>query len=559
MSYKKSQLYIHSLVVFLFISVFTESVSLAIDKHTTVFGAEDTTSQKPNILVIMADQLIPMLMGTYGHPEVKTPNLDKLAASGVLFNTAYTPNPICGPARASFMTGRYTTNIEAWDNASPLHSDEPTICHYLNLQNYESVLSGKMHFVGPDQLHGYDKRLIPSIYPSDFEWTKNRLKKEPRSHAKAYMGENIQIIQEGVDLERNKNGELSFKRPEYDFSSATGVASGFNETSNNSKFDKWAHFKAMDYLKEKRQKIDNGSDTSSFFLTISYNYPHEPFYPPAELYEMYKGAPVDLPVLPDSLDKWYSVMDRWLNRHHGLGSYDVRDPESIKKVRRAYYALVTYTDMMVGEILQSLKENNFDDNTVIIFTSDHGDMLLEKGMVQKRSFYEWSVRVPLIIKLPDSAHAGKKINTPVSLIDILPTILDVAGIPETSWLQIDGESVLPLIENGENDDRYVISEMHSEGVYAPCFMVRKGAYKYIYIHGYESQLFNLENDPGEWKNLVNDRKYAPLVAEMRGLIFREFSPEKIETELQHSLGSRLLIREVMEKQNLNWDFVPQED
>ncbi|NJO00546.1 MAG: sulfatase-like hydrolase/transferase [Bacteroidia bacterium] len=526
---------------------------------TLAFGqSKDSLVQLPNIILITSDQLIPHLMGTYGHPVVNTPNLDKLATSGIVFNAAYTPNPICAPARACLMTGQYSTHIKVWDNAAPLSSDEPTIGHYLSLRDYESVLSGKMHFVGPDQLHGYDKRLIPNIYPADFVWTKDRFKKIPGSHAQAYEAAAIRIVPEGTDLSPGPSGELAFKRPVFNFGSTMVVNSGFNETSHNSKFDKWAHFKALDYLREKRAAIEQGADTRPFFLTISYNYPHEPFHPPLELYRMYENAPVDLPALPDTLDPCYSAMDKWLNQHHGLETTQVKDPESIQKVRRAYYALVTYVDIVVGEIMKCLAENNFDKNTLIIFTSDHGDMLMEKGMVQKRSFYEWSSRIPLIVKFPDEAHAGMKINTPVSLIDVLPTILDVAQIPDSVRLRMDGKSLLPLIEKGEDASRYVISEMHSEGVYAPCFMVRKGDFKYIYIHGYESQLFNLKDDPGEWKNLIYDKKYAPLVTRLREVIFQHFDPEEIETALQHSIGSRQLIQQWIEKTGTSWDYVPKE-
>ncbi len=508
-------------------------------------------STNPNILLITSDQLIPDMMGAYGNKVVKTPNLDKLARSGVLFNAAYTPNPICAPARACMMTGRYSTNIGVWDNAAPLGSDIPTICHYLESLNYESVLSGKMHFVGPDQLHGYDKRLIPNIYPTDFQWTKNRFEKEPRSHGLAYQGENIRIVPEGIDLEK-KSGKLQFIRPSYDFEERKAVGSGFNEESNNSRFDKWAHFKAIDYLNEKRERIKNG-DKEPFFLTLSYNYPHEPFFPPAELYELYKNAPVDLPVVRNETSEIYSIMDQWLNTHHGLNGLDMLEPESVYKVRRAYYALVHYVDLMIGEIIEALDENGFNENTIIIFTSDHGDMLLKRGMVQKRVFYEWSSRVPMIIKYPDNRFAGKHVNTPVSLIDVLPTILDYAGVPESSRSTIDGQSMVPLIEQGE-EDRYIISEMHSEGVYAPCFMIRQGKFKYTYIHGYGGQLFDLDSDPDELNNLIGNRRHTQLIAELRGKIFTHFDPEQIESRLHQSLKDRMIIQQSINKNGNIWNY-----
>jgi choline-sulfatase len=500
--------------------------------------------------------MIPFLTGPYGDKNAITHNLDRLAEQGVVFNAAYTPNPICAPARACIMTGKYSSNIRVWDNASPLHSDEPTICHYLSREGYESVLSGKMHFIGPDQMHGYDKRLIPSIYPCNFAWTKARFNKQPGTHAEGYRGDGIQIMSEGTDLKKDKSGNFSFMQPVYDFWKEHTVISGFNKISHNSQFDKWAHFKALDYLNEQKAKCDNG-EKQPFFLTVSYNFPHEPFSPPQELFDLYKNTNIELPFLKDSLNEWYSPMDKWLNRHHGLNTIDVTDQESMKKVRRAYYALITYIDIMVGELMKGLEETGFDKNTIVIFTSDHGDMLLEKGMVQKRSFYEWSSRVPLIIKYPDQKFAKKKIAEPVSLIDILPTILDMAGVPDSIRINIDGKSLVPLIDGTDVKKRYVISEMHSEGVYAPCFMVRFGDYKYNYFHGYGSQLFNLVDDPEEWDNLSGSISTMKEENQLRSIIFKHFNPEQIDKQVTESIKKRMIIQPILEEQKINWNYYPE--
>jgi len=278
-----------------------------------------------------------------------------------------------------------------------------------------------------------------------------------------------------------------------------------------------------------------------------------------ELYDLYKNAEIKLPHIPDTIDQWYSPMDKWLNRHHGLNSIDVYDPESIKKVRRAYYALVTYVDLMVGDIMQALEESGLDKNTIVIFTSDHGDMLLEKGMVQKRSFFEWSSRVPLIIKYPDNQFAQTKIIEPVSLIDILPTILDMAMVPEDVRIDLDGKSLVALMNGTHDQSRYVISEMHSEGVYAPCFMVREGDYKYNYFHGYGAQLFNMKEDPDEWNNLSGQLATMELEHELRSIIFKHFNPDEIDKQVAKSLKKRLVIQPVLEKQKISWDYTPKND
>jgi len=249
---------------------------------------------------------------------------------------------------------------------------------------------------------------------------------------------------------------------------------------------------------------------------------------------MYKNDPIDIPEFPDNLQQTYSIMDRWLNTHHGVDKVDLKNPAGLRKLRRAYYALVTYIDSKVGELLNSLKENGLDEDTIVIFTSDHGDMLCEKGMVQKRSFYEWSSRVPLIIRFPDRVMKGTVCEQPVSLIDLLPTILDVAGAKKQDRLPIDGESLMGLIEGSDKTERIVFSEMHSEGVYSTCFMVRKGKYKYIYIHGHDSQLFDLQKDPGEWHNLAGDPEYNDLQHRLKALVLKQFHPDEIEQDLRNS-------------------------
>ena len=511
---------------------------------------------RPNILLIMCDQMTPFLTGAYGHEVVRTPNIDRLAAEGILFRNAYSPNPICAPARASMLTGKYSSRIGVQDNAAPLGSDQPTMAHYLSAAGYETVLSGKMHFVGPDQMHGFDKRFLPNIYPTDFQWTKKRFDKDPRSHGRSYQGEAIRIVPEGVDLEKDKKGVLRIRPASVEDLAGKGeVQAGFNESSPNAQFDRVAHAMALEYLKSagKGQKKD---DADPFFLCVSYNYPHEPFHPPKELWDLYEGMEIDMPEWPLDLETTLSAMDRWLNRHHGLETYEIKNEESIQKVRRAYYALVTYVDIMVGELLKELEKAGLADKTLVIFTSDHGEMLGEKGMVQKRTFYEWSSRVPLIFRMPDRSNAGRTAEEPVSLIDLLPTFLELAGIKQEAAKYLDGESLAGMIDGSRKRVSPVFSEMPSEGVFAPCFMVRMRNLKYNYFHGYGAQLFDLAADPREWNNLSGKFGYYAAENEMQQLIFENFDPAQIDREVTEGLTNRILIHGVMKKQGVNWNFQP---
>jgi choline-sulfatase len=491
-------------------------------RSAPVKPVERKNSVKPNILLVIADQMTPLLTGLYGHPVVKTPHLNALAEKGVLFDAAYSPCPLCAPARACLMTGTYCSENGVYDNAAVLACDQPTLCHHLNLLDYDTVMSGKIHFIGIDQLHGFQKRLLPNIYPTDFSWVKSRDHKIPRSHANSYLGRAVHVGRSGRNLE----------------------------------YDELAHREALSYLKKKGRQKSKGKSYQRFFLCVSYNFPHEPFWPPKKYWDMYEGEPIEIPKLPADFEKKHSAMDRWLNRHHGVDKVDLQKPSSLKKLWRAYYALVTYIDDKVGELIDRLRDEDLLDDTVIIFTSDHGEMLCQKNMVQKRCFYESSARVPLLVVSPDLGRRGHVSKTPVSLLDIAPTILELAGCGGSESFACDGMSLVPLLEGREKPDRAIFSEMHSEGVYATCFMVRKGKYKYTYIHGHDEQLFDLEEDPVEWNNLANRSDYVSIRDELKDLILSRFDPDKIEKDLRDSLQRRHLLREAMKKAGRDWAFRP---
>jgi choline-sulfatase len=216
-------------------------------------------------------------------------------------------------------------------------------------------------------------------------------------------------------------------------------------------------------------------------------------------------------------------------------------------------------DHKIGELLDALKETGFSENTVVIFTSDHGDMLGERGMVQKRAFYEWSSRVPMILRFPDRRGAGQRITAPANLVDLLPTILDIAGVPDEDRMKTDGASLLSLIPAPDTEGRYTFSEYHSQGSHATCFMVREGKYKYVYIHGYESQLFDLDADPDEWKSLAGKPEYAQVEAHLKELIFTHFDPDAIEAAVAESVRRRWLVKKAMDITGAKWDVEPRFD
>jgi choline-sulfatase len=479
------------------------------------------SARQPNVLVVVTDQLVPFLTGAYGHSVVRTPHLDALAAAGVRFDAAYTPYPLCAPARAAFLTGTYASALGCFDNASVLPSDVPTLAHYLALAGYDTVLSGKMHFVGPDQLHGFRTRLTTDVFPAGLAW--------------------VPVLEEDGRFVRGGHAH-NYVPP----------AVGVRPWTKFLAYDEETHFRALEYLHGRVGQ----PETEPFFLVASYHHPHDPFHPTQELWDAYEGAEIEVPELPANLEETFSAMDRWANEAHDVDAVALDDPENLTALRRAYYALVTYVDGKLGELLAALDRTGERDETIVVFLSDHGDMLGEKRMVQKRCFYEWSVRVPLVVRLPGDEGAGTAVADPVSLLDLLPTLLDLVGFPESERLPVDGASLVPLLGGAREPDRVVLSEYHVEKVRAPCFMARRGRHKLVHVHGHDEQLFDLEADPGEWQNLAGRRETASVEAELRDAILTRFDPDAIAAAGAESVRRRELVRRALERNGTTWDYAP---
>ena len=478
-------------------------------------------TNQPNILLIMTDQLVPHLTGPYGHKVVQTPNLDRLAAEGITFDAAYSPYPLCAPARVAFLTGKYASRLGSFDNAAIFPADQPTIAHYLTNAGYDTVLSGKMHFIGPDQLHGYRKRLTTDVFPANIDWVPDPDGNDKGGHAHNYVLPNVGV------------------RPWTKFLA----------------YDEETQYRALEYVRNRA--FLKAKDP--FFLTVSFHHPHDPFHVTQELWDLYEGQPIDLPEYPENLEATYSEVDRWLNEVHSVDEVNLRDPENLRALRRSYFGLVTYVDRKVGELITALEETGQRDNTIIIFTADHGDMLGEKGMVQKRCFYEWSARVPMIVAYPDKREAGKRVSAAVSLLDLLPTVLDLAGVPESDRLPVDGRSFADLLSGPDEPERLVLSEYHVEKVKGPSFMARRGKYKYVYIHGFAPQLFDLEADPGEWRSLAGLPEFEEVEWQLRSAILAQFDPDALAQAGRESVMRRLVIKEALKRNDVHWDYFPEFD
>jgi choline-sulfatase len=508
-------------------------------------------SAQPNILMIMSDQMTPLMMSAYGEERVQTPHLDQLAKTGVRFDAAYSSCPLCTPARMALMAGQYVSRIGAWDNGAVLHADVPTFCHHLAGAGYDTVLTGKMHFAGPDQLHGFKKRLTTDIYPSDFSWTPD-------------------WTLPGGPNPNNLPHTMSEWYTE----------GGPGEHTVQLDYDEETHHRALEYLREKGRAASSrtssgrtgsdrtGSDRTEgdrtegddpFFMCVSYSHPHSPYFPPQQYWDMYEGADLPMPQVPDDLEATRPQMDRWLNGFHGCERVDMLDPANVRRTRQAYAGLVTYIDDKVGELLGALEKQGLRDDTIILFFSDHGDMLCERGMAEKRNFYEWSARIPLIANGPGIA-GGRTCVDPVGIVDIFPTLVDMGGCAlETT---VDGMSLHPYLTGGADHagPGYALMEYHGEGVFAPSAAVRQGPWKYIETAGQPPRLYNLAENPGEWTDLFATGEHNSVVKEMQALLRERFDYDAIETAVRDCQQRRLFIRKSMQMEpRTHWNYKPDFD
>lgn len=363
----------------------------------------------PNILFIQVDQLMAQALPIHGGRIALTPHLDALAARSTVFDAAYCNSPICAPSRFSMMTGRLPTRIDAFDNASELPASTPTLAHYLDAAGYLTILSGKMHFIGPDQLHGFSRRLTTDIYPADFAWTPNWAAGPGDKPSGISM---VNVIQAGPCVRS--------LQMDYD--------------------DEVEHL-ALQQLYD----LARAPDRPPFFLAVSFSHPHPPYTAGQPWWDRYCHDDIDLPaVAPIPVDQ-RDVQSQWLHVSHGADAQPVTDAQ-VRRARHAYYANLSYLDDKVGRLLDTLAACGLADDTIVVFTADHGEMLGERGMWYKQSFFEASVRVPLFVSLP-AQRQPRRVAAPVSLVDLLPTLMDWAGGPGDWPEPLDGRSWQPLLDD----------------------------------------------------------------------------------------------------------------
>ncbi len=474
----------------------------------------------PNFLVIMSDEHGSMFSSAYGHPIVRTPAMDRLAGEGTTFDAAYCNSPLCVPSRLSFMTGRYVSRCKGWDNAVPLPSDAMTWPYLLRSAGYDAVLSGKMHLIGPDSLHGFRAQLAYDPHggvPND-EATAAQLGLSPHGrHPIHPWSDGVPTAGEPwPDVSQAQSGTT----PMIDADDAIEEA-------------------ALDYLRT------SATQSQPFALCVGFVAPHFPFVVPEPYFSMYYPDNTDMPANPPGhLDSLPPAAQR-LRQAFGFHGYP---EEEVRRARAAYYGLISYVDDKIGRLLDALDDLGLAENTVVVHTSDHGESLGEHGLWRKMNFYEQSARVPLQIRWPGVVPPGNRIAGAASLVDVTATMLDVAGFTDADLRasQLDGDSLLPLMTGRDvewKDEAFV--EHLAHGTDRARAMVRQGKWKLAYSHGKppEIELYDLENDLGEFDNLAELPAHKGIQETLTARVVELWGdPDRLTTEIEDSQDARLLIR-----------------
>jgi choline-sulfatase len=437
-------------------------------------------ASRPNVLFICTDQFNAACAGFAGHPLVYTPNLDRLAGRGTVFTNCYSNSPVCVPARAAMFSGLYPYEVQSYDNAAPFDCRVPAWTNRLTSSGYLCRATGKLDFLfnhdygmlEVDTEHGHD------LNPDITAYFRNPIvpRVDSRAQIEAYIDE----------------------KPHRDTS----------------------------FVAEAVRFLDQdvpGPGNKPWVQYVGLNSPHPRWVIPERFYRMYYLDNIYLPKLPGPWPPDLHPVQAAAN-HYNKFDLAPFSEGNIRRARAAYYGTITQLDEWVGEILGSLEKTGQAENTVVIFTADHGEMLGEHGMWFKGCPYEDAARVPLVIAGP--GFEPKTVAAPVSHVDLAATILELAGLEPFQGLR--GKSFMPLAQGTETgEDRWAYSELNNEGNITGTFWVRKGDWKYVCFVDYPPLLFNLKDDPGEFENLAGIQKYREVERELHDLLRSVVNPEEV--------------------------------
>ena len=423
-----------------------------------------------NLVVILSDEHQAKALGCAGHPFVQTPNLDKLASKGMRFNNAYTPSPICVPARASFATGQYVHQTGHWDNAMAYAGTPLGWGHQLQDASIRVESIGKLHYRSEKDAVGFDKEHIPMMIKDGvgMVWASIRQEDKRIKAPGRMLGDNIGA------------GESSYTRYDQAVTSCT-----------------------IEWLRKNKN-----SDTN-WCLYVGLVAPHFPLTCPEKFYDLYAGTNIDKvkqhPNDGYQRHPWVELQNQMANSEAMFKNSDER-----KAAFYAYYGLTSWLDNNIGQIMNTLDETGLSETTTVIYSSDHGDNVGERGLWGKSNMYEESVAIPLIMSGPN-IQVGI-CETPVSLIDFSATIPDFFGLAQSDTIK--GRPLTQICQSAKDATRVIFSEYHAVGGVSGAFMIRKGSFKLIHYVGFEPELFNLEEDPYELVNLATNPNHSEVLASL---------------------------------------------
>ena len=449
-----------------------------------------------NLLVIISDEHQARTLGCAGHPFVQTPNLDALAARGTRFENAYTPSPICVPARASFATGLYPHQTRLWDNAMPYAGQIPGWGHVLQGAGVPVESVGKLHYRAEEDPAGFDVEHIPMMVAGGvgMVWASIRKENERVEMPSRMLGEYI--------------GPGDSKYTEYD-------AAVVERT------EEWIGARA--------------GTKDPWCLYVGLVAPHFPLVVAQEFYDLY--PPSTLPPVKLHPDDGYK-RHPWVEKQNAFANSEAKfhDAKERLAAMSAYYGLCTSLDHNIGRIMDALGAAGLADDTTVIYASDHGDNLGARGLWGKSNMYEESAAVPLIVARP--GQVASVCATPVSLLDISATIPDHFGLAFEN--EGPGKSLYQIADEPTDNARSVFSEYHAAGAVTGAFMLRRGQWKLIHYVGFEPELFDLSDDPEELANLAQDPEYKAVLEDMTQALHAICDPEAVDAQAHQDQAEMIM-------------------
>ncbi|MPW22248.1 sulfatase-like hydrolase/transferase [Paraburkholderia sp. CNPSo 3157] len=445
--------------------------------------------EKParNLLIIMSDEHNPKVLGCAGHPMVETPNLDRLAARGTRFTSAYCTSPVCIPARASFAVGKYVHQMGYWDNADAYDGVVPSWHHTLRDRGHEVVSIGKLHFRLAGEDHGFSDEIIP-----------------------------MHVIEGKGDLMGLVRSDLPVRKGAYKMANLAGPGE-----SQYTFYDREIAARAQVWLREAAKRKHD----KPWVLFVSFVAPHFPLTAPPQHFYKYYDRQIPLPKLYRRDER---PMHPYLVDYRGSFNYDdYFDDQKLKKALAGYYGLCSFLDENIGLVLGALEDAGLVEDTRVIYTSDHGDNLGTRGLWGKSTMFEEASGVPLIMAGPDVA-AGCVVDTPASHVDVYPYILEATGETQPGLLEGYPGVSLDTLAAGEHPDRNVLVEYHGMGSTTGAFMIRHRHFKYVYYIDYPPQLFDLKADPEEFEDLAADPACAAILAECHQRLLAICEPHRVD-------------------------------